>query len=61
MTKDASVARYMGKMEEVIQKLFQLEEFKVRHDAEGKLLEDLEQKYAKDVIAYGTLVGNLTR
>ena len=61
MSKDASAARYMGKMEAVIQKLFQLEEFMVRHDAEGKPLEDLKQKYAKDIIAYGTLVGHLVR
>lgn len=61
MRRNASAARYMGKMEEATEKLFQLEEFRVRHGAEGKPLEDLEQKYANDVIAYGTLVGHLAR
>ena len=60
MSQDVSMSRYMGKME-ATEKLFQLEEFRVRHGAEGKPLEDLEQKYANDVIAYGTLVGHLSR
>lgn len=61
MTRDANIARHMGKMEDSMQRLFWLKEFKARHGAEGKPLEDLEQKYVNDVIAYGTLVGHLAR
>lgn len=38
-----------------------LEEFKARHNEEEKLMENLEQKYAKNIIAYRTLVKHLTR
>lgn len=61
MSKDANVARYMGKMEEATEKLFNLEEFKAKHGAEGKPLEDLKEKYAKDIVTYGNLVGYLTK
>ncbi|MBE7727123.1 MAG: hypothetical protein E7244_22790 [Enterocloster citroniae] len=61
MTKDASAARYMGKMENAIRKLEKLTKFQEKHCAEGRPLDDLKSMYAREVIAYGTLVGHLVR
>ena len=61
MTKNASAARIMGKMEDSIRKLEKLTKFQEKHCAEGRLLDDLKSMYAREVIVYGNSVRHLLK
>ncbi len=50
------MGQYTEKLEEVTEQLFEVNDFRKKHGAVGRPLDELESAYERDMIVYGNLI-----